>query len=54
MQISHSNMVNGGVIKFSNRSCNCGKRVGIGLSETQRNPNKLYLYCKQTRNCGYF
>ncbi|KAJ4724464.1 Armadillo-type fold containing protein, partial [Melia azedarach] len=45
--------INGDIIKMKNRECFCGDKAGIRVSESSRNPNKIYFIC-QSRKCKYF
>ena len=39
--------------RYLNKSCRCGKRAGIRISESEENKNKLFYYCKDNK-CGTF
>ncbi|KAG8661007.1 hypothetical protein MANES_02G221260v8 [Manihot esculenta] len=41
---------NGG---YMNVNCFCGKRVGVRISKSASNLNKLYFYCRDNK-CGSF
>lgn len=50
---SASSEVNGGIIKFKNRRCYCGKKAGVRISESATNPYKLYFICFLGK-CNYY
>lgn len=33
--------INGGMMKFRNRLCGCGKRARVKMSKSEKNPSKL-------------
>ena len=41
------------VTGLRNRNCHCGRRATIKISESQKNPNRLYAKCTDNR-CKYF
>lgn len=45
--------INGGLGIFRNKSCRCGKKAAVKISESGENPGKLYFVCAQ-RQCKYF
>ena len=36
-----------------NRNCHCGRKAAIKISESQKNPNRLYAKCTNNK-CSYF
>ncbi|CAL5385152.1 unnamed protein product [Camellia sinensis] len=38
---------------FENRGCKCGKKVAVKISDSQKNPRRLYFKCADGR-CNYF
>lgn len=50
---SASSDINGGKIKFKNRWCHCRRKAGIRISESTKNPSKLYFFCLQGK-CNYY
>ncbi|TXG47750.1 hypothetical protein EZV62_027044 [Acer yangbiense] len=48
-----SNKINGGMIKFKNRLCYCRKKAAIKISESQKNPSKLFFSC-ESRKCNFY
>ncbi|KAK9230219.1 hypothetical protein WN944_023186 [Citrus x changshan-huyou] len=59
LNASHSNEtpdamgINGGVIKFYNKRCYCGRRAIILISMTADNPHRLFYKCFSNR-CTFF
>lgn len=45
--------INGGLGMFRNKSCRCGKKAAVKISESKDNPGKLYFICAQ-RQCKFF
>jgi hypothetical protein len=45
--------INGGLGIFRNKSCRCGKKAAVKISESKDNPGKLYFICAQ-RQCKFF
>ena len=41
----------GSEIRFMNRNCYCGRKASIRISETKRNPKKLFYKCDK---CNFF
>ena len=41
------------VCGMRNRKCYCGRRATIKISESQKNPNRLYAKCTSEK-CNYF
>ena len=50
---SASSEVNGGLIKFKNRRCYCGRKASVKISESTKNPSKLYFTCDQGKRKYY-
>ncbi|CAL5368278.1 unnamed protein product [Camellia sinensis] len=38
---------------FQNKRCKCGKKTGMYISESEKNPRKLYFKCAN-KACDYF
>ncbi|GMP74706.1 hypothetical protein CsSME_00032051 [Camellia sinensis var. sinensis] len=38
---------------FENKRCKCGKKAGVYISESEKNPGKLYFKCAN-KACDYF
>ncbi|TXG72524.1 hypothetical protein EZV62_001103 [Acer yangbiense] len=45
--------INGRIIKFKNRKCNCGIKAAVKISESPNNPNKLYFFCDRGK-CKFY
>ena len=45
--------ISGGVLIFKNKTCRCGKKAGVKISESFDNPGKLYYICER-RQCKFF
>ena len=45
--------ISGGVLIFKNKTCRCGKKAGLKISESFDNPGKLYFFCEK-RQCKFF
>ena len=41
------------MIIFRNKSCICGKKAGVNISNSKNNPGKLFYIC-ENRQCKYF
>ncbi|KAL5782498.1 hypothetical protein ACOSP7_007527 [Xanthoceras sorbifolium] len=48
-----SSEVNGGLIKFKNRKCVCGRRAAERILDFKRNSFKLNFYCEKGM-CKYY
>lgn len=42
-------VMNGGLIKLKNKACNCGSKVVLKVSESQKNPTKLFYCCSSVK-----
>ncbi|GMP93169.1 hypothetical protein CsSME_00043119 [Camellia sinensis var. sinensis] len=38
---------------FENKRCKCGKKAGVYISESEKNPGKMYFKCAN-KDCDYF
>ena len=45
--------INGRIIKFKNRKCNCGIKAAVKISDSANNPNKLYFFCERGK-CKFY
>ncbi|KAK2662593.1 hypothetical protein Ddye_001167 [Dipteronia dyeriana] len=45
--------INGGVLIFKNKTCRCGKKAGLKISESFDNPGKLFFFGEK-RPCKIF
>ncbi|TXG58589.1 hypothetical protein EZV62_016418 [Acer yangbiense] len=45
--------INGRIIKFKNRKCNCSIRATEKISESANNPNKLYFFYERGK-CKFY
>ncbi|TXG51714.1 hypothetical protein EZV62_024238 [Acer yangbiense] len=45
--------INGRIIKFKTRKCNCGIKAAMKISESPNNPNKLYFFCERGK-CKFY
>ena len=50
---SNSYRKSSSVVKFRNRTCWCGAKAEVKISESRKNPKKLY-YCCRNDKCEFF
>lgn len=55
MGIIQEQNVNGGVLKFINKICDCGMRAAVKISESSNNPQRLYYCCPKFKDkCTFY